>query len=586
MIAALSARELARAGRDRRVHYARWAIAIWLVVVLYFRHAAYYADWIVLSARGEFRAGATADFACRLVDYLIAQQTILLVLIVPAFAAGAVTDEKVRGTLEALFLAHLSPVSVILGKLIARVAQGFVWSLASWPVIALVGLPGGVTPVFFLALAVTTLLLLAGICAVSLLCSVWTRTTRDAVVISYGVLGFLMMMVLGAGFAGGRWSWLAALNPEYVLDAARHSPDYPELGRRLRDAVLGWSFIAVACTAIASWRLRPAYIKQLGRRTPQIASTLQFRPAIDDRPVAWKEQYTARWPRWVGWLITGFLAFLVTIGTQNATGSVSQTAEALFQWQWTLLFFVSLAAGARASAGIVAERDRKTWEVLLTVPDDFERIIDQKLSGIVDAIWPYWISAACCAGLTLSIFGLRKSDDWMLFSFSLLAGGLAVYLLRKARVPWVPWCGLALATACAGNAGWLLALVPFCAGLAAVSMRLMAAVGLYISARSSSGWVSLVMTVIIGYLVGAALIGASTPLACLSCCTLMIFAAAVRDYLGADGIQLWPYFWGIGCLLALWWGSVVFRAWTVAWLVRHERVPDSFVRRTMELESD
>ena len=44
-----------------------------------------------------------------------------------------------------------------------------------------------------------------------------------------------------------------------------------------------------------------------------------------------------------------YLAFLVTLGTQSATGSVSQTAEALFHWQWTLLFFVSLAAGARAS---------------------------------------------------------------------------------------------------------------------------------------------------------------------------------------------------------------------------------------------
>ena len=45
MIGALFIRELSRAGRGRTIHYARWAYAGWLVVVLYFHHAAYWSDY-------------------------------------------------------------------------------------------------------------------------------------------------------------------------------------------------------------------------------------------------------------------------------------------------------------------------------------------------------------------------------------------------------------------------------------------------------------------------------------------------------------------------------------------------------------
>src|SRR5207244_3869105 len=166
MIGVLFVRELSRAGRGRLTHYARCVYAGWLILVLYFFHAAYYTDYLFLSPAGKFPAGATADFAHRLVDFLVFQQTMVVLLAGPSFAAGAVTDEKVRGTLEPLFLAHLTPAGIILGKLLARVAQGSLWSLAAWPVIAFAGFPGGVTPIFFICLAVITVLMLTGASAV------------------------------------------------------------------------------------------------------------------------------------------------------------------------------------------------------------------------------------------------------------------------------------------------------------------------------------------------------------------------------------------------------------------------------------
>lgn len=579
MIVALAGRELARAGRDRRMHYGRWALVLWLALVLYFRHAAYYAEWLALGPAGEYGAGATAAFARRLVDFVVAQQTLLVLLVAPSFAAGAVTDEKVRGTLELLFLAHLSPVSVILGKLLARVIQGFVWSLAGWPVIALVGLPGGVAPVFFLALAVTTLLALTGVCAMSLLCSVWTRTTRDAVACAYVVLLGLMAAALAAESAPRRgWEWLASLHPEFVLDAARDEPDYAALGRRLRAAAIGWGGITAACTLVAAWRLRPAYVKQLGRRPLRLFTGLQLRPPIRHRPIAWREQYTSRWPRWIGWLVAFAAAVGGTAAIHALATIVAVTVDQILTWQWVVLFVVSLVAGVRASAAIIAERDRRTWDMLISVPDEFGRIVAEKVEGISAAVWPYWIAAACGVGVTLSVIERPDAEGALLLALALAVGAGVIAVLRRADIPWSPWCGLVLALACAAGSGWFAAYLPFGAALAAVAIRFMTAVGVYISARSTSGWLSLVMTVIVGYLAAALLIGASTPLSCMSCCTITLVAGVAQTLIGANATYLWPYFWALGCALALWWGSVVLTGWTVTWLERRERIPVRFAR--------
>src|SRR5262249_48306217 len=65
----------------------------------------------------------TARFASGLVSLILAQQFLLIALVTPAFAAGAITDEKTRGTLQSLLTAHLTPAAIVLGKLFARAVQ-------------------------------------------------------------------------------------------------------------------------------------------------------------------------------------------------------------------------------------------------------------------------------------------------------------------------------------------------------------------------------------------------------------------------------------------------------------------------------
>src|SRR5205085_8568128 len=94
--------------------------------------------------------------ARRLLDLLVAQHFLLLALVAPAFAAGAVTDEKTRGTLEPLFTTHLGPAAIVAGKLLARAAQVGLLALAPLPAVALVGPAGGAPPEFLLGLVAVT----------------------------------------------------------------------------------------------------------------------------------------------------------------------------------------------------------------------------------------------------------------------------------------------------------------------------------------------------------------------------------------------------------------------------------------------
>jgi len=88
---------------------------------------------------GDLDAAGDADFVGagagpRCFLWLIFGQLVLLVLLVPGIAAVAITGEKEAMTMEMLYASRLSPIQIVLGKIVAAV---------SYPVMAglLSGLP-------------------------------------------------------------------------------------------------------------------------------------------------------------------------------------------------------------------------------------------------------------------------------------------------------------------------------------------------------------------------------------------------------------------------------------------------------------
>lgn len=577
VIGTVFAAELARIARGRLPHWARWAYGGWLVLMLYAWLATYYAE-VNLSAR----PGVTADLAHDLVDFLVRQQTILILLVAPTFAAGAVTEEKVKGTLEPLFLADLRPGEIVLGKLLARVAAGLAWSLAAWPILALAGQPGGVTPAFFAALAAVTLLQLAGTCAVSLLISVWSRTTRDAVVGAYALAAVLIVAVALARFAGPKWSAVAALDPNYVLDTARDQPDYDVLRTRLRRAFVSWGILAFGGAGVAAWRLRPAFIKQQqSRQRRGIAAKIDYRPTLTERPVEWRERYSGRGPpRWLLLMAAGAAG---TASTVALSASATPGFDELLSLHTLAIFLISLAAGVRASACVVGERDRRTWDVLLATPMALDTIIGEKLDAIVGSLRSYYLAflAAGCIVLSLSQGG--AAADWHLLTVAgLLVAGVVTAMDLFDALP-TPLGQILLALAASFHSPLAALLAVLGPVYAEVGLRFMAGVGAWFSARCANDWLSLLGTVVAGYLVGSVVAAASLPVGCLSCCVVSVvfFLLEWSSLVGIAGSDVWlmaAVVWSFGSLVGLWWAGRQARASAVRYLERTERVPANSVR--------
>src|SRR5262249_10327687 len=125
---------------------------------------------------------------------------------------------------------------------------------------------------------VQTVLAAFALAALSLLTSVWTKTTRDAVLLLYALLalGFGAWLFRASGMLPWGWGWLdraiVVLDPGYVLEPLwkRGSQTLP--GWRLLAHVAAWGIVAIGCLALAVWRMRPAYYRQMEGPNPHANS--------------------------------------------------------------------------------------------------------------------------------------------------------------------------------------------------------------------------------------------------------------------------------------------------------------------------
>src|SRR4051812_22375950 len=118
--------EMLLGSRRNRSHVFRWVYAGLLVFELGIFLLSYWFGTLMRFGSGSRPLPAVTEYAifCHsFVEFCIWQHFILLLLVTPTVTAGAVTDEKSRGTLQYLLTADLRPGEIILGKLIGRSYQ-------------------------------------------------------------------------------------------------------------------------------------------------------------------------------------------------------------------------------------------------------------------------------------------------------------------------------------------------------------------------------------------------------------------------------------------------------------------------------
>ncbi|MCC6125830.1 MAG: ABC transporter permease subunit [Pirellulales bacterium] len=133
--------------------------------------------------------------ARRLVNLFFLGQYVLMSLLVPSFAAGAITGEKERQTYEMLLASPMRPQAIVLGKLMAAMAHLAVLVFSSLPIVMLCLPLGGVSPyevgATYIAMAASTITF--GMICISM-SSYFTRTLASLVV-SYLII--LPLVLLG-----------------------------------------------------------------------------------------------------------------------------------------------------------------------------------------------------------------------------------------------------------------------------------------------------------------------------------------------------------------------------------------------------
>lgn len=354
----------------------------------------------------------------------ISTLAVLVVGLTPGLVADAIASDRERKTLHYLLASRLTSAEIVLGKLSARLINLAVFPVLALPVMSLLTLLGGVSPLAlvlaYAALAGATYFL-AGM---AVLVSVLTRRAREAVGAAYTLTAlWLVLPSLSQALAPelsppwaewARWAlyvsdWIGPPSPFGMMTNAATTfggGSGPLIGyvrwMVAMQAVYGTLFVL-----LAAWQLRPAF-RRIEGRAGRVSRTSRrwFRiPPCGDEPVYWKEACFA--PR-AGGLVrnlvrVGAYGVLAVVLVGAFTGSLDAFREAMahgyrlaggsdYQYRFGLnmalrygtgLLFViwMLWLGGLTAGGIAAEREQDTWISLLSTPLEARDILRGKMLG-------------------------------------------------------------------------------------------------------------------------------------------------------------------------------------------------------------
>jgi ABC-type transport system involved in multi-copper enzyme maturation permease subunit len=135
-------------------------------------------------------------------------ETLLVLVLAPAFTTGAISLEREKQTLDLLVTTPLSTLGMVVGKLFSALTYVFLLIIASVPLASLVFVFGGVGPEDLVRAYVFLFALAFGMGAVGLFISALVRRTQTATVVT-----FVVVLFLSIGTAAVHQFWQVATKP-------------------------------------------------------------------------------------------------------------------------------------------------------------------------------------------------------------------------------------------------------------------------------------------------------------------------------------------------------------------------------------
>lgn len=145
-------------------------------------------------------------------------QFILILLVTPAQTAGVISSEREMQTLDLLLCTKLSPISIIIGKLLSSLAFILLLVVSSIPLFSLVFLFGGIAPEDVAMLFLFYFITAFAIGSIGVFYSTLFKKTVVSTVLSYVTIFFLgiVSVILGAYMMAEHYSQVPTPNDHYV----------------------------------------------------------------------------------------------------------------------------------------------------------------------------------------------------------------------------------------------------------------------------------------------------------------------------------------------------------------------------------
>ncbi len=412
-----------------------------------------YAIWMMRFRDQVIPPAEFALFAEWFFYVYLAVQFVIVLLVTPAYTAGAIAEEKERRTMEFLLATDLRNRELVLGKLVARTGNLLLLLIAGLPILTLVQLIGGIDPDLLLGVFAATVLTLVALASLSILCSVYTRRARDAIMLTYFAALFYWAasaaLLTLLTYAHIRDFVLVAGAKPYLLEDllwyVNIGNPFVMIGRLIYELQGGVSVttclfnflrdyggfcvaLTLICCTWAVLRVRALALRHAQGGTPRVRRNPRHwgRPRVGNDAMLWKEIFEpglrfGSLGRVISLLVIIFVlapvsAILIDLASYSKTQFFGYN-DPLVVWIAGLVAaaatFMLLGVAVRAAGSLSGERDILTLDGLLTTPLSSNSILFAKwLGAIAGTRWAWclllatWGLGVYCAKLELLAFPL------------------------------------------------------------------------------------------------------------------------------------------------------------------------------------
>ncbi len=351
-----------------------------------------------------------ARYAQRYAYTIIVLQDILVLLLVSVYVSSAIAEEVGSGTIEPLFLSHLTDREIVLSKLGSRLVQVGAILLGSFPLLVFMHLWGNVPVPLLLYHEAHTFLLALSAGSVCIWISADSQSAFQAITRSFAALFGLGVadgayayaapwMCSGFGRDGQPWFSVAlvplvvahlAIAYHFVFKAIKRTTQIRREERKLPAKMT--SAFALADVSHADLK-RPGVARRASRIHPLALP-------ISDNALFWKEclkdgsRFSLTWL----WLLVPLAVLPAAAGVFRLIGLALNSEELRRASSVPLSFtynfyFIALAAYLLAvvfqtTMAVAGERERDTLDFLLLIPDERRSILWNKWIGPLWRNWP------------------------------------------------------------------------------------------------------------------------------------------------------------------------------------------------------